>query len=259
MEPPISPLLYAVLLFLGMLTLLEVGRRLGVRRRPKESEGERGSLGTVEGAVFALFGLMVAFTFSGAATRLNEKRMLIAEEVNTIETAYLRLHLLPSEARTGLQDLFREYVDSRLETYRKLPNMALAKLEMAKSKQLQEEIWTDAVAATVLPKSHPDAGKLLLPALNNMIDITTTRTMALELHPPRIIYVLLFGLGLICSLLAGYRMSSAQHRSWLHIFGFTVMTVIIVYVMLDGEYPRAGLIRLATADQLLIDLRHGMK
>ena len=93
MEPPISALLYAVLLFLGMLTLLEVGRRLGVWRRPKESEGERGSLGTVEGAVFALFGLMVAFTFSGAATRFNEKRMLIAEEVNTIETAYLRLHL----------------------------------------------------------------------------------------------------------------------------------------------------------------------
>ena len=98
MEPPISPVLFALLLFLGMLTLLETGRRLGVRRRPKESEGERGSLGTVEGAVFALFGLLMAFTFSGAASRFNEKRMLIAEEVNTIETAYLRLHLLPEEA-----------------------------------------------------------------------------------------------------------------------------------------------------------------
>ena len=100
MEPPISALLYAVLLFFGMLILLEAGRRLGIRRRPKESEGERGSLGTVEGAVFALFGLMVAFTFSGAASRFNEKRMLIAEEVNTIETAYLRLQLVPQEARS---------------------------------------------------------------------------------------------------------------------------------------------------------------
>jgi len=115
------------------------------------------------------------------------------------------------------------------------------------------------VAATLLPKSHPDAGKLLLPALNDMIDITTTRSMALQTHPPRIIYALLFGLGLICSLLAGYRMSSAQHRSWLHILGFTVITVIIVYVMLDVEYPRAGLIRLEAANQLLVDLRDGMK
>ena len=56
MEPPISPVLFVLLLFLGMMTLLETGRRLGIRRRPKESEGERGSLGTVEGAVFALLG-----------------------------------------------------------------------------------------------------------------------------------------------------------------------------------------------------------
>src|SRR5437764_15377105 len=118
MEPPISPWLFAVLLFGGMLIMLEVGRRLGIRRRLTESEGERGSLGTIEGAMFALFGLVMAFTFSGAASRFNEKRRLIAEEANTIETAYLRFHLLSQEARTELQELFRQYVDSRLETYR---------------------------------------------------------------------------------------------------------------------------------------------
>src|SRR5207253_6462983 len=109
-------LLFAVLRFLRMLILLESGRRLGVRRLAKESEGERGGLGTIEGAVFALFGLLMAFTFSGAALRFNEKRMLIAEEVNTIETAYLRLLLVPQSA-PKIQDLFRQYVDSRLKTY----------------------------------------------------------------------------------------------------------------------------------------------
>jgi hypothetical protein len=42
-------------------------------------------------------------------------------------------------------------------------------------------------------------------------------------------------------------MASGPHRSWLHILGFTVITVItvvIVYVVLDVEYPRTGLIRL---------------
>jgi Ca2+/Na+ antiporter len=130
---------------------------------------------------------------------------------------------------------------------------------MANSKKIQEEIWTEAVAATRLPDSHPSAGLLLLPALNNMIDIATTRTMALQIHPPRIIYALLFSLGLICSLLAGFRMSSGQHRSWLHILGFTALTVIIVYVMLDVEYPRAGLIQLESADQMLLNLRENMK
>ena len=259
MEPPISALLFALLLFLGMQILLETGRRVGIRRRQKESEGERSSLGTVEGAVFALFGLLMAFTFSGAASRFNEKRMLIAEEANYVETAYLRLHLVPRGAQLSLQELFRRYVDSRLETYRRLPNVQAAEMEMAQSKNLQEEIWTESVAATRLRNSHPDAGKLLLPALNNMIDIATTRTMALQIHPPRIIYALLFSLGLICSLLAGYRMSGGQHRSWLHIFGFTVITVIIVYVILDVEYPRTGLIRLDAADQVLVNVRERMK
>lgn len=259
MEPPIPAILFALVLFIGMLVLIELGRRLGIKRRPKESEGERGGLGTVEGAVFALFGLMVAFTFSGAATRFNEKRMLTAEEVNCIETAYLRLHLLSPQAQPALQELFRRYVDSRLETYRRLPDMAAAEIEMAESKKIQEEIWTEAVRLTRLADSHPSSGLLLLPALNNMIDISTTRTMALQLHPPRIVYALLLGLGLICSLLAGFRMSSGQHRSWLHILGFTVLTVIIVYVMLDVEYPRAGLIRLESADQFLVNLREHMK
>ena len=208
MEPPISPWLFALLLFGGMLIMLEVGRQFGIRRRPTESEGERGSLGTIEGAMFAMFGLVVAFSFSGAAGRFNDKRALIAVEANCIETAYLRLNLLSQQAQPELQELFRRYLDSRLETYRKLPNIEAAEVEVAKSKKIQREIWTNAVAAPQLKDSHVDAGKLLLPSLNSMIDITTTRGMALETHPPNVIYALLFGLGLICAMLAGYRMAS---------------------------------------------------
>jgi len=259
MAPPIPPFLFAVLLFGGMLVMLEVGRRLGIGRRSKESEGERGSLGAIEGAVFALFGLVVAFTFSGATSRFNEKRALIAVEANSIETAYLRLNLLPEEPRSELKELFRRYLDSRLETYRRLPNMEAASLEIIESKKIQREIWAKAVAATQLRGSHVDAGKLLLPALNNMIDITTTRTMALQTHPPNIVYALLFTLGLICSLLAGYRMANGQHRSWLHIMSFALITVIVAYVIIDVEYPRAGLIQIRGFDQSLIDVRVAMQ
>jgi hypothetical protein len=130
-------------------------------------------------------------------------------------------------------------------------------VEVAKSKKIQREIWIKAVAATQLKDSHVDAGKLL-PSLNSMIDITTTRGMALQTHPPNIIYVLLFGLGLICAMLAGYRMAIGQRRSWLHILSFAVITVVIVYVIIDVEYPRAGLIRLQAFDQLMVDVREGM-
>jgi len=258
MKPPIPPFLFAMLLFAGMLILLEIGRNLGIKRRSKESESERGSLGTIEGAVFALLGLVLAFTFSGAASRFNEKRALIAEEANYIETAYLRLNLVADSAQPELKELFRGYIDSRIETYRLLPNLSPAEGEMARSKRLQNQIWAKAISATALPDAHVDAGKLLLPALNNMIDIMTTRTMALQTHPPTIIYALLFTLALISSLLAGYRMAVGQHRSWLHILSFAVITVVVTYVILDVEYPRAGLIRLQAFDQALIDVRTGM-
>lgn len=258
MRPPIPPFVLAALLLIGMLILLEIGRRLGVKRLQKESEGERTNLSTIEGAIFALFGLVVAFTFSGAASRFNDKRMLIAEEVNSIEVAYLRLDLLSPEAQPKLRELFRNYVESRIETYRKLPDMDAAGKEIAQSKMLQREIWEKAVSATTLPKSHPNAGILLLPALNNMIDMATTRTMALRLHPPGIIYVLLFVLSLACALLAGYRMAAGQHRSWLHIFGFAFITVVTIYVILNIEYPRAGFIRLESPDQILFNIHDSL-
>jgi hypothetical protein len=257
MAPPIPPVLFTVLLFGGMLVMLEAGGRLAIRRDITDSEEQR--LGTIEAAMFALFGLLVAFTFSGAALRFNEKRMLIAEEANAIGTAYLRLQLLPPKAQPELQDLFRRYVDSRFESYRRLPDMAAAQQEMAKSQNVQDAIWAKSVDATRDAGAHPDAGKLLLPALNTMIDVTTTRTMALQVHPPAIIYALLFGLALICSFLAGYRVASGGTRSWLHVVLFALATAIVVYVILDVEYPRAGLFRLEAADQLLVDLRQKMK
>jgi len=257
-QPVVSPWRFCLLLFAGMLVLIEIGRRFAVWRRAKDPLDDKSGLTTVEGAIFALFGLMIAFTFSGAASRFNEKRMLIAEEANAIEVAYLRLELLPQDTRAPLQNLFRGYADSRLETYRRLPDMTAAGQEMSRSKKFQEEIWTAAVVATGHKDAHAEAGILLLPALNDMIDIATTRTMALHIHPPKIVYTLLFGLGLLCSLLAGYRMSGSKHRSWLHILAFATITVSVVYVIFDVEYPRWGLIHLETADQFLVNVRESM-
>jgi hypothetical protein len=74
-------------------------------------------------------------------------------------------------------------------------------------------------------------------ALNEMIDITTTRTVALKTHPPPIIFGMLVGLALASSMLAGYGMSSGRSRSWLHILGFTAMMAITLYVIFDLEFP----------------------
>ncbi len=251
--------LIALMLFLGMLVFLEAGRRIGNRRMASDAEGARTGTGAIEGAVFALLGLLIAFTFSGAASRFDTRRNLVVEEVNAIGTAYLRLDLLPADAQPALRDLFRRYVESRLEAYRKLPNVEAAKAELVRSTQLQEEIWTQAMAAGRMEGAPPPATMLLLPALNQMIDITTTRAMATQLHPPIVIFAMLYGLALVSALLAGYGMAGGKSRNWLHMIGFAAIMALVVYVIIDIEYPRLGLIRVDTYDQALVDLRASMK
>jgi hypothetical protein len=137
--------------------------------------------------------------------------------------------------------------------------MAAAQEEMAKANQLQLEIWRQSVAASRAQGAAAAAPMLLLPALNAMIDITTTRTMAAQIHPPVVIFALLFGLALASSLLVGYGMASSKARNWLHMLGLAFVMAVSVYVILDIEYPRLGFIRVDSFDQALVELRESMK
>lgn len=246
----------ALLLGVGMVALIEGGRQLALRRMRREPGAPSGG-SAVEGAVFALFGLLIAFTFSGAGSRFDARRALVTEEANSIGTAWLRLDLLPPDAQPGLRALFRMYLDSRLETYRKLPDVAAANQELARSAELQGQIWTQAVSA-VGESSTTTAGLLLLPALNQMIDITTTRVMATRMHPPLVVFLMLGALALMSALLAGHGMASAGRRSWVHVLCFATITAATVYVIVDMEYPRFGMIRVDAVDQVLTDLRQSM-
>ena len=87
----------AIALFAGMLVSFEIGRRVGVSHLAKNPEGLTKGSGAAEGAVFALLGLLLAFTFSGAASRFDDRKWFIDTEANAIGTAYLRLDLLPEE------------------------------------------------------------------------------------------------------------------------------------------------------------------
>lgn len=60
------------------------------------------------------------------------------------------------------------------------------------------------------------------------------------------------------SLLAGYGKSGSKVRRWFHMVGFALVMAVAVYVILDIENPRLGLIRVDAFDQVLIDLRESM-
>jgi hypothetical protein len=245
-------------LFLGMLGMLEVGRRLGLRRLARDPDVAKEGMGPLEASVLALLGLLVAFTFSGAAERYGSRRDLVVQEANSLGDAWARIDTLPKELQPPIRDGLRRYVEARLETYRKMPEIDAVMSELRRSVAIQDEIWKGAVAACEDPRGQR-VTMLVLPALDAAFDMTTVRTAAAMHHPPFAIYVMLVLLAFASAVVAGHGLTSAKRRNWLSMAGYAAATAISFYLILDLEFPRIGFIRLDGEDQMLVDVLESMK
>ena len=159
-----------VLLVLTMLVVMlaasEAGRRIGIARLARQPAGLAKGGGSADAATFALLGLLIAFTFSGAASRFQDRRDLIADEANAIGTAYLRLDLLPRDVQSPLRELFRRYVDVRATVYRQALDDAATEAKLGESAELQAAIWTMAVSAVQREGVPTSTMMLVIGALN---------------------------------------------------------------------------------------------
>ena len=255
----------AFAMFIGSLALMEIGRRLGARRISDEGSAAMAGLSAVEGAVFALMGLLLAFTLSGALQRFDERRALILHEANAVSTAYHRLGMLDEQSKIELRSKLKTYLAERLELYRLPIGFSIIEdasiydaTQLAKIAEVQAEVWDGAVAAcSRAPTTSPC--NLILPALNDAYEAARDRSGANQRHPPRIIYVMLFGLGLGGSLLAGFGMGAAERRSVVHMVTFAAAMSLALYIITDIEFPRQGLITVAYFDRFLDQVLSSMK
>jgi hypothetical protein len=247
----------AVLLFLGMLACMEVGRVVGSRRKEGGAEGLPAGVSVVEGSVFGLLGLLIAFTFSGAASRFDERRHITVEEVNAIGTAWKRIDMLPPDAQPEIRDGFRRYVDAIAAAYRKLPDLTAE--EFTRATHVANETWAKAAAASRPESGVPARMLFILPAMNEMFDLSEARKLSTRIHPPLVIYFMLALVALAAALLAGYGMAGGQGRNWIHMIAFSLTIAASAYVILDLEYPRMGLIRIDEFDRALLELRATMQ
>jgi hypothetical protein len=245
-------------LFAAMVALLEVGLRLGIRRPPPVDDAGKSSHAAVEGAVFALMGLLLAFSFSGALSRWDTRRQHIAAEVNAIGTAYLRLDLLPAASQPEIRQRFRDYTDARLAVYEDVLDREATLRDEARAVALQRAIWERALAACRTVDATPPT-MLVLPSLNEMFDMAQERDLTAAAHPPLVVFLMLGAAVLTSSLLAGYDMAASKKASRFHMIGYAAMISLTVYVTLDIEFPRIGLVRIDAADAAMVELREGMR
>jgi hypothetical protein len=253
--PWIFELSVVLLVLVGsLLGAHEAGYRIGRRRRLRDGKDAGQGLGPTEGAIFALLGLLIAFTFSSAGSRLDHRRQLIAEEANAISTSYLRLDLLGPELSAPIRPLYRDYLELRSAQSRQTD------LDPARPGAFDEigaahaRIWK-AVTAALEERGNAALTMPVLVPLNEMIDIVSTRRMASMLHPPAIVFFALALMSLLASFVAGHASGIGGNRSILHTALFVLAIAGAVYSIIEIEYPRLGFVTIHGADVLLIDLR----
>ena len=234
------------------LLSVELGYRIARHLQRDSQEEKEAPVGGMVGATLALLALMLAFTFGLAGSRFEDKRQVVLSEANAIGTAYLRAAMLPEPMRTQTQQLFREYVDVRLEAVQ--PD----KLSYAitKSEELQNRLWAQAVAASEKDRSPITA--LFIASLNEMIDLHATRMMAaLRSRVPAVIWIVLFLLSFLSMAMMGYHEALTNSRRSIAVLALILGFSSVLFLIVDLDRPRQG--TLQVSQQAMIDLRNSMK
>jgi hypothetical protein len=228
-----------------VLISLEAGYRLGRYRSALAEHEKEGSTGTMVGATLGLLAFLLAFTFNMASSRYDARRQAFLGEVNAIGNAYLRADLLQEPYRSKTRDLFRKYVDLRLE---KLDPKDIAEM-LRESKDLQRLLWSVAIEAKAAP--------FYLQSLNEVFDSQTRRvTAALRSYVPGTIWAVLYAITMLAMAAMGYHVGLTGSIRPLAIPFLALVFAAVIQLIADLDRPFAGMI---TVDQrAMVELRHSM-
>ncbi len=253
----ITSMAIAIGIFLALLAAMELGR--WIRRRRPDAADVGGENAPADGVVFAVLGLIVAFTFSSAASRFDELSRLIVSQSNTTGTLWSRIDLLKEPDREPMRGYLRDWVKGALEAQPSSADMEPAAFEarFAKEQQLQNDAWHYAVAA-VGRVPNPQVTPLVLSPLNEWMDLSTTRTELSHRGIPPMVLPTLVLLSILGAVLAGFSMAKHRMRSVLHMLAFAGSMSCCLYVIMDLEHPRSGLIRIDAADHAMQTLYASM-
>ncbi|MEO8146534.1 MAG: hypothetical protein ABI723_02800 [Bacteroidia bacterium] len=255
-----SPLLFQVpaLMIAAMLFLLLIlANGLGFRIRKMQLKKNQDQLpdwsDSLEGSLMGLMALILAFSFGIAASKFDARREMIVQEANDIGTALLRCDLYPDSTRNLLRADFQKYVEARISYYDAGDDSLRIKAALKEADRYSSGIWNRVVLIAGNPGNTVPSMQMI-PALNSMIDIVTTRDAGRIAKVPPVILTVLLILTLISGFLAGYS-DKKKKRNLITVIGFAAMLSITLYLVLELDRPRRGIINLDAAEQRIVDIR----
>ncbi|HEY4964884.1 MAG TPA: hypothetical protein VII28_00715 [Puia sp.] len=210
-------------------------------------------LGTAEGSLLGLMALLLSFAFGISATKYESRRHVIVEEANNIGTVILRCDLYPDSARSLFRADLRNYLEARIAYYDVGDNADQIQNALSRADSISGLCWK-RVSELSHNASYTVASMQMIPALNAMIDIVSTREAERRSVVPRLILDILLILTIVSSFLTGYG-SKGHERRWVLVVAFALMTTLALYLVIDLDRPRQGYINLNSAQQQMINLK----
>ena len=206
------------------------------RMRPLK-ELEREDYGIVLTASLTLLGLIIAFSFSMAVSRYDQRKNYEEAEANAIGTEYIRADLLPAADAARVRDLLRKYLDQRVLFYTTRDGPQLRRID-ADTTQLQSDLWS-TVRATAAAQPTPLTA-LAISGMNDVLNSQGYTQAAWWNRIPSAAWGLMAAIAVFCNLLHGYH---ARTRDALLFLVLPLSVSISFFLIADIDSPRGGLIR----------------
>ena len=224
-----------------------------VRSRAKAGEQEdHNQEGYLVGSMLGFLALLMAFSFSMALDRYEERRHLVIQEANAIGTAYLRTQLLDEPHRGRLSGLLVAYTDNRIALG--TGNHAGLDRQLAINDRLLTDIWAAVTAARESANTHGITTAVLI-TFNEVIDLDTERKVARQVRVPAPVLMLLYWFLIMTAAVVGYVLD--ERRARLGAFVLFVLLSMYVSIIADLNRPASGNIKESQEPMLM--LRQSLK
>jgi hypothetical protein len=249
-ELPVYLLL--VIIFLLIVFSGWLGYNYKKRQLEKDPNEAKQSVRIVEGATFSMLSLLMGFTFSVAITKFEAQRRVLVEEATYIKTAVLRSELYPDSVRNLFRNDFKDYIEARISYYSSRGNDAFTEA-IKRATIISDKIWKRAIDESKKPENAVRTAQMI-PALNNMIEVVTTRDSERVSHVPPLVLWVLLTLILLGAFLLGVDVTGRK-RNKLPIFSYAFVMSLTLNLIIELSQPSSGLINFDSIQRKFIDLR----
>jgi hypothetical protein len=192
----------------------------------------------VRASTAALVAFLIGFAFSGAASRFIDRLDIIVKEANALGTAYLRADTIAEPQRSELKAALKEYTADRIQLLSGERRDQIEAL-LAKVGGLHQRMWQAAIKGT---KENAPLMAVVLPPINEVIDLHATHLAMARRHLPLPIIAVLLGAAAISIGLIGFANGRVGRRFSLLDAVYGVVLSLALWVTIDLDYPGIGII-----------------